>query len=111
MLIRHRRSTYLYHTLGEVRQLSNVDTETLIAYTWLDLVQQGDIAIAAAFLGVRNVRDDMKVFDMIYFLVQCGQLVEVGREHAERMYLGCDMPEESIVKTRIRTANVQHTLR
>ena len=88
-----------------------MDTEALIAYTWLDLVQQGDIAIAAAFLGVRDVRDDMKVFDMIYFLVQCGQLVEVGREHAERMYLGCDVPVKSMVKMRIGTANVQHTLK
>ena len=88
-----------------------MDTETLVAHARFHLVEQGDIAIAAAFLGVRNMRDDMKVFDMIYLLVQCGQLVEVGREHAERMYLGCDMPEESMVKTGIRTANVQHTLR
>lgn len=101
--------THLHDAFREVRELRDMDTETLVAYafkrfrmivsdckrgipTRFDLVQQRDIAIAALRVRVGNVRDNVKVLNMFDLLVECGQLVEVGREHAECVYLGRDVP-------------------
>lgn len=86
-----------------------MDTETLVAHalktvrlivsnckrgilTWFDLIQQRDIAVAALRVRVRNVRDNVEVLDVFDLLVERSQLVEMGREHAECMNLGRDVP-------------------
>ncbi len=37
------------------------------------------------------MRDDVQILDVRDLLVERGELVEVGREQAEGVYLGCDV--------------------
>ncbi len=86
-----------------------MDTEALVAHscnkvrtttsnckqrtpTGFDLVQERDIAIATLRVRVGDMGDDVQVLDMLDLLVERGQLVEVGRKHAERVDLGRDVP-------------------
>ena len=69
-----------------------MDTEALVADTRFHLVEQRDVAITFVLVRFRHVRDHMEVLHMLDLLVERGELVEVSREHAERVDLGCDMP-------------------
>ncbi len=66
--------------------------ETLVAYAGLHLIQQGDVAITTAFLGVGDVCHYMQVLDMPDLLIEGGKFMEVGREQAECVNLRCDVP-------------------
>ena len=86
------KGTHLDHAFGEVRQLRDMDTDTLVAHARFHLVEQGDIAIAAAFLRVGDVGDHMEVLDMRNLLIEGGQLMEVRCKQAESVDLRRNMP-------------------
>ena len=94
---------YLHDVFGEVRKLSHMNTEALVtdAYerfndcsasqerqqsrTWLNLVQQCDVAIMSVVIRIGHMRDDMQVLDVRNLLVQRSQLVEMCSKEAESM--------------------------
>ena len=72
--------SHLDHLIRKVGQLSDVDTERLIADAGQDFVQQGDV-LARQRVRIRlDVRNDMEVLDVRNLLRQRSQLVEMRRE-------------------------------
>ena len=87
-----RHGTNLDDVLREVRQLRNVDSKTLITHTRLNLIQERDVPFALERVRSGDMRDDVQVLHVRNLLVERRQLVEVRREEAERVKLGCDFP-------------------
>lgn len=72
--------TDLDHLVGKVGELSDVDTERLIANAWQDFVQQRDV-LACQRIRVRlDVRNDVEVLDVRNLLRQRSELMEMCRE-------------------------------
>ena len=66
-----------------------MDTETLIANAFLDLVQQGDSTALFAIFGY--VRYHMKVLDMSKALFESSELVKMRCKQAETANIGSDV--------------------
>lgn len=82
--------TLIAHALKTVRLIVSICERGIL--TRFDLVQQRDIAVAALRIRVGDVGDDVQVLDVLDLLIERGQLVEMRREHAERVDLGRDVP-------------------
>lgn len=72
--------SHLDHLVRKVGQLSDVDTERLIADAGQDFVQQRDV-FAGERVRIRlDMRNDVEVLDVRNLLRQRGEFVEMGRE-------------------------------
>lgn len=91
--------------LGEIGQLSDVNTETLVAHARLDLVQERDVIflpplglhvdVSVAIHTPRcDFSADVEVVDVRKVLVEYRELVKVRCEEAETPDLGCDVPAQ-----------------
>lgn len=61
--------------------------------TWLDFVQKSYVALLARLVCIRDMSYNMQVRDMWQLLIQRGELVEMRREQAKRVDLGCYLSE------------------
>lgn len=77
--------THLDDMIWEVREFRYVNPKALIRDPRLHFVKQRDIVVT--FPRIRDMRDDMQVLHVRYLLVQCCELVKMGGEEAECMYL------------------------